>query len=541
MENQDDYRSTLEELEAARNQLSNYQSLLQDLPELYERKFEERLRPIRDRNRALSQEGAGLRQQLDRALPAAHPPQRPGLPAATDAPKPAPSGPTADTLVVASAPTRTLLPIGLAGAASLLLLATLGPLASWVRPLSPNLAKAPLGSKAKTEGSTPTLGAREGLSNAPMAGGGPKSQPPASTNLSPTHPKPPAPVSIAAPGELVLKASAPTWLEVHDADDHPLMAETFQGQRRIPLGRGLRLLAGRPDLITIQLPGTPPRALGTIDAVDWQTIKPPEPNPVRANQPTAAPAAQATRPSLPVGRSVTPTLLVKASEPSWIQVRGINGDAIYDGLVSGERRFPLGRGLEVLSGRADAVSVAIDQAIPKRLGTIDDLGWHRFTAPASKPSITAPISPLPANPTQTSRAKPIDAKPLARVSLWDSLGISPFLAQQPSKRQSAKVAAPPMAARPALGLKPDLAAEALILRASEPTWLEIRDANDRPLLAENFQGQRTIPLGKGLRLMAGRPDLLTVQRQGKPPERLGGIDDLRWFRFSPASKPRSAT
>jgi len=81
----------------------------------------------------------------------------------------------------------------------------------------------------------------------------------------------------------------------------------------------------------------------------------------------------------------------------------------------------------------------------------------------------------------------------------------------------------------------------LILRASEPTWLEIRDANDRPLLAENFQGQRTIPLGKGLRLMAGRPDLLTVQRQGKPPERLGGIDDLRWFRFSPASKPRSAT
>jgi hypothetical protein len=81
----------------------------------------------------------------------------------------------------------------------------------------------------------------------------------------------------------------------------------------------------------------------------------------------------------------------------------------------------------------------------------------------------------------------------------------------------------------------------LILRASEPTWLEVRDANNRPILAETFQGQRRLPLGKGLRLLAGRPDLLTVQRHGKPPERLGEIDDLHWFSFSPAAKPRSAT
>jgi hypothetical protein len=98
-----------------------------------------------------------------------------------------------------------------------------------------------------------------------------------------------------------------------------------------------------------------------------------------------------------------------------------------------------------------------------------------------------------------------------------------------------------MAPLPALGHDHDPAAEALILRASEPTWLEVRDANDRPVLAENFQGQRTIQLGKGLRVLAGRPDLLTVQRQGKPAKRLGEIDDLHWFRFSPVSKPRSRT
>jgi hypothetical protein len=41
--------------------------------------------------------------------------------------------------------------------------------------------------------------------------------------------------------------------------------------------------------------------------------------------------------------------------------------------------------------------------------------------------------------------------------------------------------------------------------------------------------------------LAGRPDLLTVQRHGQPPERLGEIDDLHWFSFSPTAKPRSAT
>ena len=336
MENQDDYLSTLEELEAARNQLANYQSLLRDLPELYERKFEERLRPIRDQNRALSQEGAVLREQLDRALPASHQPKRQELQAATDAPLATQPRQTADRPVVPLGRSRTLLPIGLAGAASLLLLATLGPLASWMHYFKPS--------------------------------------PPASGSLAPIQPKQPAPVSMAAPGELILMASAPTWLEVHDADDHPLIAETFQGKRRIPLGQGLRLLAGRPDLITIQLPGTSPRRLGSIDEVGWQTIKPTDPIP-----------------------------------------------------------------------------------------SLD------------------------------------------------------------------------------LDLNNDPAAEALILRASEPTWLEVRDANNRPVLAETFQGQRRLPLGTGLRLLAGRPDLLTVQRHGKPPERLGEIDDLHWFSFSPAAKPRSAT
>jgi hypothetical protein len=552
MENQDDYLLTLEELEAARNQLANYQALLRDLPELYERKFEERLRPIRDQNQALSQEGTGLRQQLNRTLPATHQPQRQALPATTDAAMAVQPRPTADTPVAPSARSRTLLPIGFAGAASLLLLATLGPLASWMDQFNSSPPKLSAGTAAKIEASAATLSARDGFPKVPFAGEGAMANLPSSAHqtlaspsesgtLSPTQPKQPAPVSIAALGELLLTASAPTWLEVHNSDDHPLMAETFQGQRRIPLGQGLRLLAGRPDLITIQIPGTPPRRLGSIDAVGWQTIKPTDPHPVRASHQTAAPIPQGTGQSPHSGRSVAPTLVVQASEPSWIEVREINGDAIYAGLFSGQRRFPLGRGLEVLSGRADAVSVAINQAVPKRLGSSDDLGWHRFLPPASRPSVGIPTSALATAPTHAKSSKPMGAKPQASFSLWDSLGIPRlFAARQPSKRQPAKVAVRSIPAPLAPGHGHDSAAAALILMASEPTWLEVRDANDRPLVAETFQGQRRIPLGKGLRLLAGRPDLLTVQRQGKPPQRLGGIEDLHWFHFSPASKPRSA-
>lgn len=549
MENQDDYLSTLEELEAARNHLANYQSLLKDLPELYERKFEERLRPIREHNRALSQEGEGLRQQLNQALPAANQPQRQGLPAASDAPMAAQFTSTAKTPVIPSARSRTLLPIGLAGAASLLLLATLRPLASWMNQFNPIPSKLTAGSAAKIQASATTLSARKGLAHTHLVGGSPDTNLLSSAHqslpsqlalgtLAQIHPKQETPVSMAAPGELILRASAPTWLEVQDSNGHPLMAETFKGQRRIPLGQGLLLLAGRPDLITIQIPGTPPRRLGKSDAVGWQTIKPNDPHSVPASNQSDAPASLATGPSTQAGRSVYPTLVVQSSEPSWLEVRSINKDPIYAGLLSGQRRFPLGKGLEVSSGRADAVSIAIDQAVPKRLGSSDDLSWHRFLPPASGSSAgIPPISASAATATQARSANAMGAGPKASISFWNSLGISSFF----SPRQPAKVLIRQTAANPDRDRDQNPSAEALILRASEPTWLEVRDANDRSLVAETFQGTRRIPLGEGLSLLAGRPDLLTVQRQGKPPEPLGRIEDLRWFRFSPASKPRSAT
>lgn len=92
------YLATLNALEAVQEDINNYQGLLKDLPEIYERKFNERLKPILDRQQQLFDEREQLLQQLQQALPAAEadsrhlllPPPPDPLPAAEEAPSPSP-------------------------------------------------------------------------------------------------------------------------------------------------------------------------------------------------------------------------------------------------------------------------------------------------------------------------------------------------------------------------------------------------------------------------------------------------------------------
>ncbi|MBM5817127.1 MAG: DUF2272 domain-containing protein [Cyanobacteria bacterium K_Offshore_surface_m2_239] len=67
---EDQYLATLHELEATQEDIANYQSLLKDLPEIYERKFNERLKPLLDRQQHLLDERETLLQQLPQGLPA---------------------------------------------------------------------------------------------------------------------------------------------------------------------------------------------------------------------------------------------------------------------------------------------------------------------------------------------------------------------------------------------------------------------------------------------------------------------------------------
>ena len=78
--------------------------------------------------------------------------------------------------------------------------------------------------------------------------------------------------SQAAPEALVLQSHQPSWLEVRNAAGAILFRGTFTGEKRFPLGQGLRVLAGRPYLVTATAGSQGPRSLGRIDQVAWRTF-----------------------------------------------------------------------------------------------------------------------------------------------------------------------------------------------------------------------------------------------------------------------------
>ena len=75
----------------------------------------------------------------------------------------------------------------------------------------------------------------------------------------------------------MLRSQEPSWLEVKAEAGKVLFRGTFSGERHFPLGGGLQVLAGRPDLVQAQLGTAPSRALGPIDQVRWQRFNAPAP------------------------------------------------------------------------------------------------------------------------------------------------------------------------------------------------------------------------------------------------------------------------
>jgi cytoskeletal protein RodZ len=98
---------------------------------------------------------------------------------------------------------------------------------------------------------------------------------PAATTTAST-PKASTPQSLSS-SQLLLRSSQPSWLEVKQEDGASLFRGTFKGQQNFPLGGGLQVLAGRPDLVQAQLGSGPAQPLGRIDQVRWQQFKAPAP------------------------------------------------------------------------------------------------------------------------------------------------------------------------------------------------------------------------------------------------------------------------
>jgi cytoskeleton protein RodZ len=104
--------------------------------------------------------------------------------------------------------------------------------------------------------------------------------------------------ATSAADELMLTTTGASWVEVRDAAGRSLFKGTLlQGEKRFPLGGGLRVMAGRPDLVSASVAGGPARVLGPISAVQWRGFSSSSPDPISvAPGATVAPTPAAVSP-----------------------------------------------------------------------------------------------------------------------------------------------------------------------------------------------------------------------------------------------------
>ena len=102
--------------------------------------------------------------------------------------------------------------------------------------------------------------------------------------------KPSADAAVAAtpkpqPTTRDLSLSEPVWMSVRQLVGQKQLFEGLMqpGPHSFPLGTGVQVLAGRPDLVMAHIGDQPAKALGSIETIQWVTFKPP----VAAGSPTA--------------------------------------------------------------------------------------------------------------------------------------------------------------------------------------------------------------------------------------------------------------
>ena len=251
-----------EELEAARHKRDSYQALLKDLPEVFEGKFRERLRPVQQRNEQLLEEGMALREQIRRALPQA------GVAGSASLPPASETGTTADR---GTDPQEVRKDVGKpAGAAGLRRAAESLRSAGVAGALAAGLA---LGLGGLLLAAHPWRSGGGSRPTPPPTAPGmatPSAQVPAS-NASPAAQTGAPPAGVAS---ISLRTTGPSWVEVRSTDGVLLFSGELNGQRSFPLRSGLMIRSGRADLVQLRVNGQPERKLGSIDWLNWTTFKP---------------------------------------------------------------------------------------------------------------------------------------------------------------------------------------------------------------------------------------------------------------------------
>ncbi|MFM9103051.1 MAG: hypothetical protein ACKOPS_17670, partial [Cyanobium sp.] len=89
----------------------------------------------------------------------------------------------------------------------------------------------------------------------------------------------------------------------------------------------------------------------------------------------------------------------------------------------------------------------------------------------------------------------------------------------------------PAAVIETIGVRPAGGADAQVLE------VEVRSASGVVLLRGTLEGEQRFPLSGELRVLAGRPDLVSAASGGAPARPLGPIEAVTWYRFSPEPSP----
>ena len=156
-------------------------------------------------------------------------------------------------------------------------------------------------------------------------------------------------------------------------------------------------------------------------------------------------------------------------------------------------------------------------------------------APLVSPAATTPPSPVEARrfrlvPALILGTLAIGAASLLLLRPWAR---PPQLAAAQAPAPSPPPAAAPVAAGAAAALAPDRSGD-LRLSSAEASWIEVRDQGGKTLFQGTLLGEQRFPLGQGLQVMAGRPDLVRVKLGGQPERVLGPISAVQWRSFGPA-------
>ena len=325
-----------EELEAARRKRDSYQALLKDLPEVFEGKFRERIRPLQQHNEELLQEGLALREQIRRALPES--PSSGSIPPAGGSQHPAggsqnPAGGSQHPAGVSQPASSAAPPAFETAADAPLFNPPIDPTAvDLSRNPPPSLDIAPARQHREAAAGTP----RSARRRMPSAGG-----------------------TAAA------TASARRLEKLRVSLGAALGSLWSQGASLRPatLGAGLGLaLLG--VILGVLLPRQIPRSLTPAT--------------------TAATPGSGSAARTPAMAAVAGTLTLRSTGPSWVEVQTGSGDILYTGVLEGQRNFSLRAGLRVRSGRADLIRLRVGPDPERNLGPVEMIDWQTFPA-ASNP------------------------------------------------------------------------------------------------------------------------------------------------------------